>query len=85
MITEIDEVADDMRFRVWTIDDEWMTGNEFFGRRILLLTPEEFASWPTGTTFVNIGGGLEIKGVTDCDQDTRGGALAYGPLIKKNE
>lgn len=46
--------------------------------RLLLLTPEEFASLPDGEVLVCIDESVAVKGVDKIDDDTRFGHLAYG-------
>lgn len=55
--------------RRWILDD---------GRRLVLLTPEEWDALPDGTKVVSILGEEKVKGEHEIDGDTRGGLLAYG-------
>jgi hypothetical protein len=48
--------------------------------KLWLLTPEEFALVPDGTTLVCINGKTKIKGEGYIDQDTRAGYIAWGLL-----
>jgi hypothetical protein len=50
------------------------------GRRMTLVTPEEFKALPNGTVLVCINGDEFIKGRDTIDQDTRFGHLAFGVL-----
>lgn len=49
-----------------------------FRSRLHLLTPEQFAKLPDGSTVFSIFGEQYTKGVDYIDQDTRGGRLAFG-------
>ena len=47
-------------------------------RKLLLLTPEEFAALPDGTELTCIDDSTAIKGRDEIDDDTRGGHIPYG-------
>lgn len=48
------------------------------GTIIELIRPEEFATLPDGTVLRSIRGETKVKGTDYCDNDTRGGFLAFG-------
>ena len=85
MINTLNAIPEGEAYRVWTIDNWDSIPVEYRGQQILLLSPEEFEAAPTGSTFLSVLGDLVIKGITEADQDTRAGHLAYGPMIKRDE
>jgi len=48
------------------------------GKKIMLVTPEEFKALPNGTVLLDIFGTPHVKGRDEIDQDTRFGHLAFG-------
>lgn len=60
----------------WTLDD---------GRRMQLVTLEDFKALPKGTVLLDIFGKPHTKGVDYIDDDTRGGYLAFGLLADSEE
>lgn len=57
----------------WKLDD---------GRIIRLITPEQLKNLPIGTPLTCIDGSVQVKGNDYIDDDTRGGYLAFGQLVK---
>ena len=47
-------------------------------RKLLLVTPEEFAELPDGTELTCIDDTVAVKGRDEIDDDTRAGHMAYG-------
>ncbi len=55
------------------------------GKILCLLTPDELAKYPDGTSFECIDGTFAVKGRDYIDDDTRYGYLAYGLRFYQNE
>lgn len=66
---------------IWKLDDSWIAST-LKGKKIKLLTPEQFSQLPPGTKVVTIAGEEKIVGKDELDDDTRFGYLAFGLLIE---
>lgn len=66
------DVARERTMSHWTLHD---------GRVVALLTPAELTEVPDGTVLVSIMGRRAVVGTDTVDGDTRGGFLAFGPVI----